>query len=193
VRLVIATRNPHKLRELGGMLTGHSLIPLPYWSEPPEETGTEFHVNAVFKAHAAAAASGIPAVADDSGIEVYALDKAPGVRSARYAGEHATDAENLQKLLDEMRGKKDRRATYVCAIAYAEPDSTHEIFFGRCEGYLLEHPRGSGGFGYDPVFVAADLNGSERTMAELSQDEKDTISHRGKAMRKLIEWLPPAQ
>jgi len=173
------------------MLTGHSLVPLPYWAELPEETGATFATNAVFKAHAAAAASGIPAVADDSGIEVYALDDAPGVRSARFAGENATDEENLEKLLAEMRGKEDRGARYVCAIAFSEPDGTNKIFQGTCEGRLIESARGTGGFGYDPVFVPADLNGDERTMAELSQEEKDEISHRGRAMRALIEWLPP--
>ena len=191
MRLIVATLNTHKLRELGGMLAGHSIVPLPYWAELPEETADTFKDNAIFKAHAAAAASGIPAVADDSGIEVYALDNRPGVRSARYAGEEATDEQNLSKLLEEMRDKDDRAAAYVCAIAFAEPDGTHKVFHGRCEGRLIEQPRGNGGFGYDPVFVPADLNGDERTMAELSQAEKDEISHRGRAMRALIDWLPP--
>jgi XTP/dITP diphosphohydrolase len=191
LRLVIATLNEHKLRELGGMLAGHSIVPLPYWSELPEETGHTFKDNAVLKAHAAAAASGMPAVADDSGIEVFALGDAPGVRSARFAGENATDEENLAKLIESMRGKPDRGARYVCAVAFSEPDGTHNVFHGYCEGRLLEEPRGSGGFGYDPLFVPADLNGAERTMAELSQDEKDAISHRGHAMRALLEWLPP--
>jgi XTP/dITP diphosphohydrolase len=191
LRLVVATLNLHKLRELGGLLSAHSLIPLPYWAELPEETGKTFEDNAVGKAHAAAAAAGIPAVGDDSGIEVYALGGAPGVHSARYAGEDATDEQNLQKLLDEMRDQDNREAAFVCSIAYVEPDGTKKVFHGRCEGYLLEAPRGDGGFGYDPVFVPKDLNGAERTMAELSQAEKDEISHRGRAMRELVEWLPP--
>jgi XTP/dITP diphosphohydrolase len=191
LRLVIATLNVHKMRELGGMLASHSVVPLPYWAELPEETGPSFESNAVVKAQVAAAASGIPAVADDSGIEVSALDSAPGVYSARYAGENATDEQNLRKLLDEMRDQENRAATYVCAVAFAEPDGTHKVFHCRCEGRLLEQPRGSGGFGYDPVFVPAELNGDERTMAELSQEEKDEISHRGRAVRALIEWLPP--
>ena len=173
------------------MLSGHSIVPLPYWAELPEETGDRFEVNAVFKAHAAAAASGIPAVADDSGIEVYALDNAPGVRSARFAGEDATDEQNLAKLVEEMRGKQNRGARYVCAIAYSEPDGTYKLFRGTCAGTLLEEPRGTGGFGYDPLFVPANANGDRRTMAELAQEEKDRISHRGQAMRELIEWLPP--
>ena len=193
MRLIIATLNAHKLRELGGMLSGHSIVPLPYWAELPDETGNTFEINAVFKAHAAAAAAGIPAVADDSGIEVYALDNRPGVRSARFAGEEATDEENLAKLLEEMRGKENRGARYVCAIAYCEPDGTHKVFEGTCAGVLLDEPRGDGGFGYDPVFVPANANGDRRTMAELSQEEKDEISHRGRAMRALIDWLPPGQ
>jgi XTP/dITP diphosphohydrolase len=191
MRLVLATLNMHKMRELGAMLAGHSIVPLPYWALLPDETGKSFEENAVFKAHAAAAASGIPAVADDSGIEVYALDKAPGLHSARYAGEHATDEQNLHKLLEAMRDQDYREAGYVCAIAFSEPDGTHKVFHGRCEGRLIEQPRGNSGFGYDPVFVPADLNGAERTMAELSQEEKDQISHRGRAMRALLEWLPP--
>ena len=191
MRLVIATGNVHKMRELGAMLAGHSLVPLPYWAKLPDETGRTFELNAIHKGRTVAAAAGIPAVADDSGIEVRALDSAPGVRSARYAGEHATDEQNLNKLLDEMRGKEDRAATYVCAIAYVEPDGKQRVFHGRCEGWLIDQPRGSGGFGYDPVFVPADRNGDERTMAELSQEEKDEISHRARAIRKLIEFLPP--
>jgi XTP/dITP diphosphohydrolase len=191
LRLIIATLNEHKLRELGGMLTGHSLIPLPYWAELPEEVGRNFEENAIAKAHAVAATSGIPAVADDSGIEVYALGGAPGLRSARFAGEHATDEENLQKLLEMMRGKKQRDASYVCAIAYADPGGTIQVFQGRCDGHLLEHPQGEGGFGYDPLFVPKDLNGDIRSMAELTQQEKDAISHRGRAVRALVEWLPP--
>jgi XTP/dITP diphosphohydrolase len=191
VRLVIASRNSHKLRELGGLLAGHSLVPMPYWAYMPPETGETFAENAVVKAHAAAVHIGLPAVADDSGIVVHALGGAPGVRSARFAGEAATDEENLSKLLGEMRDKQDRRAEYVCAMAFVEPDGTKQVFEERCTGRLIDTPRGDGGFGYDPVFVPDDLDGAERTMAELSQAEKDSISHRGRAARKLAEWLPP--
>jgi XTP/dITP diphosphohydrolase len=190
LRIVIATNNEHKLRELGGLLVDHSVVPLPYWADLPPETGKTFHDNAVVKAHAAAAATNIPSVADDSGIVVPALDDAPGVRSARFAGEHATDEENLRKLLSEMEGVKDRRAAYVCAIAFSEPNGTHRVFQAQCEGRLIEAPRGDGGFGYDPVFVPDALDGDERTMAELAQAEKDAISHRGQAARALAAWLP---
>lgn len=188
MRIVIATLNPHKMRELGGMLSDHSLVPLPYWAELPQELGETFEDNAVPKAHAAAAATNIPAVADDSGIVVRALGGAPGVRSARFAGEDATDEQNLRKLIEDMRGRDDRSAAYVCALAFVEPDGTKRVFEGRCEGRLLETPRGDGGFGYDPVFVPDDLSGDERTMAELSAQEKDAISHRGRAVRAFMAW-----
>jgi XTP/dITP diphosphohydrolase len=189
LRLVIATNNAHKLRELGGLLSDHSVVPLPYWAELPPELGDTFSDNAVPKAHAAAAAANVPAVADDSGIEVTALGGAPGVRSARYAGEGATDEQNLRKLLDDVRDQEDRSAAYVCAVAFVEPDGTFHVFEGRCEGRLIDTPRGEGGFGYDPIFVPAELDGDERTMAELSQSEKDSISHRGRAVRALDAWL----
>ena len=147
--------NAHKLRELGSA----ARRPLarsrcPYWVELPRGDGTTFEDNALVKAHAAAAAAGIPAVADDSGIEVYALDGAPGIHSARYAGEHATDEQNLRKLLRrDARQGRPRRRVRVRARASPSPDGTHEVFHGRCEGRLIEQPRGDGGFGYDPVFV----------------------------------------
>jgi XTP/dITP diphosphohydrolase len=191
LRIVIASRNSHKLRELGGLLAHHSLVPLPYWTSLPPETGETFEENAVRKAQEAARAAELAAVADDSGIVVHALGGAPGVRSARFAGEDATDEENLRKLLEEMRGQEDRRAEYVCALAFAAPDGRVHVFEGRCEGRLIDVPRGEGGFGYDPAFVPADLDGDDRTMAELPQHEKDAISHRGRAVRKLAEWLPP--
>jgi len=193
LRIVIATLNPHKMRELGAMLSEHSLVPLPYWAELPAEVGASFEDNATPKAHAAAAATGIPAVADDSGLMVDALGGAPGVRSAHYAGEGATDVQNLRKLIDEMRGQEDRRARYVCAFAYVEPDGTKHVFQGICEGRLIETPRGEGGFGYDPVFVPDDLDGDERTMAELSPEKKSEISHRGRAVRAFSAWARSGQ
>ena len=128
-------------------------------------------------------------LADDSGIVVPALGGAPGVRSARYAGPSATDEENLDKLLDEMSGEDDRRAAYVCVLALVEPDGAERLFEGRCEGRLVTSPRGSGGFGYDPAFVPDDLDGADRTMAEIAPAEKDAISHRGRAARSLAAAL----
>jgi XTP/dITP diphosphohydrolase len=187
VRLVLASRNPHKLRELEPLLAPHELVPLPDRVELPPETGETFADNALIKARAAASATGEAAVADDSGIEAAALGGRPGVRSARYAGEQATDEQNLAKLLEEVPADGDRRVAYVCALAYVNGDD-ERLAEARCEGELTHDPRGSGGFGYDPAFVPADYSDG-RTMAELSPEEKDAISHRGRAARKLQEML----
>jgi XTP/dITP diphosphohydrolase len=193
VRLVLATRNDHKLRELSALMRPIELDPLPAEVTLPPETGTTFAHNALAKARAAAAATGRPAVADDSGIEAAALRGAPGVWSARYAGEDATDEENLAKLLSEVPVDGDRSVAYVCALAYAEPGGREEIVHGRCEGQLAHEPRGDGGFGYDPAFVPVDYPGDERTMAELTPEEKDAISHRGRAARALVVRLLQAE
>jgi XTP/dITP diphosphohydrolase len=185
VRLVLATRNDHKLRELRQLMAPIELDELPEEVALPPETGTTFAENALRKARAAAAATGRPSIADDSGIEAAALGGAPGVWSARYAGEHATDEQNLAKLLEEVPEEGDNRVTYICAIAYVDPGNDHLIVHGRCSGTLTHEPRGDGGFGYDPAVVPDDLPGDGRTMAELSAEEKDAISHRGRAAREL--------
>jgi XTP/dITP diphosphohydrolase len=188
--LVLATRNEHKLRELREALPGIEIDPLPEEVELPPETGDTFEANAVGKARAAYEATGRAAIADDSGIVAYGLGGRPGVRSARYAGEGATDEENLAKLLREVGGQEDRRVAYVCVIALVTEDGDQRVFEGRCEGTLASEPRGSGGFGYDPAFVPDDTGpGDERTMAELPAAEKHAISHRGRAARKLAEHL----
>ena len=186
MRLVLATRNEHKLRELGPLLDPHELVPLDPGVELPPETGESFAENALIKARAAHAATGEPAIADDSGIEARALGGAPGVRSARYAGEGASDAANLDKLLREVPAD-DRHVAYVCALAYVA-DGEERLFEGRCEGELTHDPRGGGGFGYDPAFVPADRDDG-RTMAELAPADKDAISHRGRAARAFLTWL----
>jgi XTP/dITP diphosphohydrolase len=183
--LVLSTRNPHKVREFAALLEGLDVVALPDDVELPPETGATFADNALGKARAAAAATGEPAIADDSGIEAAALGGAPGVRSARFAGEDATDAENLALLLREAPAGS--ALAYVCVIAYVDGDS-ERLFEGRCTGTLASTPRGSGGFGYDPAFVPDDV-ADGRTMAELSAAEKDAISHRGRAARGLLEWL----
>jgi XTP/dITP diphosphohydrolase len=188
MRLVLSTRNPHKVRELAVLLRPHEVAPLPDDVELPPETGETFEENALIKARAAMHATGLPAVADDSGIEAAALNGEPGVRSARYAGENATDEENLAKLLREVPPEGDTRVAYVCVIAYVTPDGEEHVFEGRCEGTLTHEPRGSGGFGYDPAFVPADRHDG-RTMAEITPEEKDAISHRGRAARAFVEWL----
>src|SRR3954447_11813763 len=188
--LVLATRNDHKLRELREALPGVEIDPLPPEVELPPETGETFAENALGKARAAQAATGRPAFADDSGIAAYGLGGRPGVRSARYAGENATDDENLTKLLEEVGAQDDRRVAYVCAIALVGADEAESVFEGRCDGTLTSEPRGTGGFGYDPAFVPDDTGpDDDRTMAQLSPAEKHAISHRGRAARKLASHL----
>jgi XTP/dITP diphosphohydrolase len=187
VRLVLATRNAHKAREFAGLLAPHEVVELPPDVELPPEDGETFAANALGKARAGAAATGRPTVADDSGIAAEALGGAPGVRSARYAGEHASDEENLAKLLREAPAGS--RVAYVCALAYVEPGGREELVEGRCEGTLADEPRGDGGFGYDPAFVPDEHHG--RTMAELAPEEKHAISHRGRAARALLARLDP--
>ncbi|MEZ5077409.1 MAG: RdgB/HAM1 family non-canonical purine NTP pyrophosphatase [Solirubrobacterales bacterium] len=187
--LLLATRNAHKLQEMAEMLPELELRPLPDQIPSPVEDGDSFAANALIKARAAHAATGEATIADDSGIEAADLDGAPGIYSARYAGEGASDETNLEKLLREVDAAGGgRRAAYVCAIALVEADGTEHLFEGRCEGWLLREGRGEGGFGYDPAFVP-DETGDERTMAELSPVEKHAVSHRGRAARLLSEHL----
>jgi XTP/dITP diphosphohydrolase len=185
--LLLATRNDHKLREFARLAAPYAIEPLPAGVVLPPEDGDTFAANALGKARAAAAATGRVAIADDSGIEAAALGGRPGIRSARYAGEHATDAENLAKLLREA--PSGSRLAYVCALAWVDPASGREqVFQERCGGRLAAAPRGEGGFGYDPAFLPDD-DASGRTMAQLSDAEKDAISHRGRAVRALLAWL----
>jgi XTP/dITP diphosphohydrolase len=185
MRLVLSTRNAHKVREFAGLLDGLDVAALPDDVELPPEIGDTFAENALGKARAASAATGGPAIADDSGIAAAALDGAPGVRSARFAGDAATDEENLALLL--RRAPAGSAVEYVCAIAYVDGD-VERVFEGRCTGTLAVEPRGTGGFGYDPAFLPDDVPDG-RTMAELSVAEKDAISHRGRAARELVAWL----
>jgi XTP/dITP diphosphohydrolase len=192
--MVLATRNEHKLREFREALPGLELEQLPESVELPPETGETFEENALIKARAAYAATGNAAIADDSGIVASALGGRPGVRSARYAGEDATDEENLQKLVDELRDKEDDRLAYVCAIALVQSDGIESVFEGRCLGRLAPERRGSGGFGYDPIFIPDDTGpDDDRTVAELAPDEKHAIGHRGRAARRLAEYLGAAR
>ena len=184
--LVLATRNQHKMREFERLLAPVEVVALPDGIELPPEGGDTFEANALPKARAAAAQTGRPAIADDSGIESDALGGRPGVRSARYAGEHASDQENLDKLIREAPVGSALR--YVCALAYVDPGSgTERVFFGYSSGRLSADAKGERGFGYDPAFLPdGDFGG--RTMAELSDDEKDRISHRGRAVAALLAW-----
>jgi XTP/dITP diphosphohydrolase len=184
VRLLLATRNAHKVREFERLLPGLELDALPDDVVAPPETGTTYAENALIKARAAAAATGRAAIADDSGVEAEALGGRPGVRSARFAGADASDGENLAKLRREA--PPGSRLEYVCVIAHVAPGGEETLFHGRCSGTMAGEGAGTRGFGYDPVFVP---DGERRTMAELGDEEKDAISHRGLAARALLEWL----
>jgi XTP/dITP diphosphohydrolase len=182
--IVVATRNQHKLGELGEILAGADLEPLPDSVVLPPEDGVTFAENALGKARAAHEQTGMAALADDSGIAAAALGGRPGVYSARYAGEGATDEENLTLLLDEVGREADRSVAYVCAIAFVDETGEETVREARCEGTLAEAPRGEGGFGYDPAFIPLEI-GDGRTMAELRPEEKHAISHRGRAARAI--------
>ena len=188
MKLVLASRNQHKAREFALLMAPHELVPLPDDVELPPEDGETFEANALGKARAAAAATGLPAIGDDSGIEAAALGGRPGVRSARFAGDDATDQENLDKLLADVPADGDTRVAYVCALVAVWPDGRELVTEARCEGHLDHSPRGDGGFGYDPAFVPADYDDG-RTMAELAPEEKAAISHRGRAARQLLAML----
>jgi XTP/dITP diphosphohydrolase len=189
--LIFATGNRHKLRELSELLPGVELEPLPDDVNLPPEDGESFAEIALEKARAAHRETGEAAVADDSGIGATGLGGRPGIHSARYGGEGASDEENLEKLLREVSAAgEDRRAFYTCALALIEADGTEHVFEARWEGYLVEEPRGSGGFGYDPAFVPDDTGPDDRrTASELSDAEKNAISHRGRAARMLAAHL----
>src|SRR4051794_22416130 len=193
-RLLLATRNVGKLAELQRLLSaavpGVEVIGLRDVLEYPEapETGATFEDNALLKAREAVRYTGLPAVADDSGLAVDALNGMPGVLSARWAGRHGDDLANLELLLAQLGDVPDERrgAAFVCAAALVLPDGTEIVEHGEWRGRIVRAPRGSGGFGYDPIFVP---DGEERTSAELEPQEKDAASHRGRAMRALLPHL----
>ncbi|MEJ2588013.1 MAG: XTP/dITP diphosphatase [Deltaproteobacteria bacterium] len=184
--LVLATRNQGKVAEFGALFNGIDveIRDLSQFGPIPEveEDGETFEENAVKKARFTARVLGFPAVADDSGLTVAALNGEPGVRSARYAGEDATDEANNLKLLDEMSRIRDRRAAFVCVIAIAVPRGPALIYEGRCEGMIAERMTGQGGFGYDPLFYYPP---EEKTFAQMIASEKNRVSHRGRAMAEL--------
>lgn len=189
-KIVFASGNAGKVKEIKAMLG--DAVDLVLQAElgiaGAEETGTTFTENALLKARHAAAESGLPALADDSGISVDALGGAPGVRSARYAGEDASDTDNLNKLLDAMAGETNRGARFTCVLTYVRSadDTDPVIAEGHWEGSIAKAPSGQGGFGYDPIFIDAD---SGITSAELSPEQKNQRSHRGKALKVLRDKL----
>ena len=193
-RVVLATRNAHKVVELRRILddagVAVELVGIDAFDGVPEvaETGATFAENALLKAHAVAAATGLPAVADDSGLCVDVLGGMPGVFSARWAGGHGDDVANLQLLLAQLRDvPSDRRsAHFACAAALALPAGIERVVEGRLDGEIIDSPRGSNGFGYDPIFVP---DGECRTTAEMAAVEKDAVSHRGRAFRALSDAI----
>jgi XTP/dITP diphosphohydrolase len=190
--VVLATRNPGKIAELRRILAAYDveLVGLDDFSDVPDvaETGASFAENALLKAHAVSAATGLVAVADDSGLTVEALNGMPGILSARWSGRHGADKANLDLVLAQLADVPDERraAAFVCAAAAATPKGRELVVEARVDGTLLREPRGSNGFGYDPIFVPA---GETRTTAEMPSAEKDAISHRGKAFRALAPRL----
>jgi XTP/dITP diphosphohydrolase len=190
-RVVVATRNPHKIREILRICADWPVEWITYSGDPwpeVEESGATYLENALLKARAVARWTGQAALADDSGIEVDALGGGPGPRSARYAGDQASDQENLRALIRAVAGipPGGRTARYRAVAALVRPDVQEWHAEGVCEGMLRSKPAGSGGFGYDPIFEPA---GWDRTMAELSPEEKDRISHRGRALRELASLV----
>ncbi|MCX7793998.1 MAG: XTP/dITP diphosphatase [Thermodesulfovibrionales bacterium] len=192
MKIVLATRNKKKLEELKRLIEDIDieLLSLEDFPDAPDviEDGKTFEENAIKKAVTIAKATGLPAIADDSGLVVDCLGGAPGVYSARYAGEPSDDKRNIEKLLREMEGvpAERRHAHFICVICLATPDGNARTFTGRVDGIITEEPRGTGGFGYDPVFQPSGLN---RTFAELSAEEKDSMSHRSRALKLLKEYL----
>ena len=190
-QIVLASANPKKAAEIVEILGAHlELAPRPADVPDVVEDADTFEGNSRLKAVALVAATGLAALADDSGLEVDALDGSPGVWSARYAGVGARDADNVAKLLDELEycpTADDRTARFRCVVVLRRPDGTELVASGSVEGHIADAPRGTGGFGYDPVFIPAEGDG--RTFGEMTQDEKHAISHRGRALRSLLAQL----
>ena len=188
LRLAAATANPHKLIEIEAILgSAVELLPRPGDLDDVVEDGDTLEANALLKAEAVCRHTGQAAVADDTGLEVVALGGAPGVRSARYAGEHADDADNRTRLLAELEGAADRSARFCTVAVVVFPDGTEVKAEGTTSGTIATAPRGDRGFGYDPVFIPD--GGGGLTFAEMSSDQKNAISHRGRAFRALAEQL----
>ncbi len=195
--IVLATSNKNKVKEFQHILKDFKveLRSLADFGPIPEaiEDGSTFDENAYKKAHHTARILGLPAIADDSGLVVEALEGAPGVYSARFAGEQATDDENTDKLLKELKGVKNRKASFKCVLSIAVPSGPALTYEGECKGTIIDERRGENGFGYDPVFYCEEF---KRTFAELTMEEKSGISHRGKALAEfqseidqVLKWL----
>ncbi len=195
--IILATRNKNKTKEIKQLLKNQDVVikdlddfgPIP----EIEEDGTSFDENAYKKASFVSRILGYPAMADDSGLVVEALNKEPGIYSARYAGDSATDKENCEKLIKKLKGEKNRKAAFECVISIAVPTGAALTYEGRCEGVILEEPAGENGFGYDPYFYYPEF---KKTFAEVSMEEKSRVSHRGRALMeiknefdKILQWI----
>ena len=188
MRIILASNNAHKLEEIKAVLApmGFEVLSMKESGAEleVEETGTTFEENSLIKARALYELCGLPVIADDSGLEVDALDNAPGVYSHRYAGENATDAERCEKLLKEMQNEQNRSARFVCVISYIDKNGFAYSVRGECSGTIGYEPMGENGFGYDPIFMYG-----EKSFAQLSAAEKNSVSHRADALKKFAELL----
>ena len=184
MKYILATQNKGKVKELCKILSEDEIVTMGEAGFVGEivEDGDTFEENALIKARTVCKKMGVPTIADDSGLEVYALDMRPGIYSARYAGEDATDEERVIKILSELQGKEDRRGRFVCAAAACFPDGREIVCKGTLEGVMMDSPKGDGGFGYDPIFKP---EGYDKTMSEMTAEEKNAISHRKIAFEKL--------
>jgi XTP/dITP diphosphohydrolase len=188
MKIVLATQNPNKRKELIELLPDHFQVLSPldvHWAEPIAETGDTLYANALIKAKTLAAHSGLPALADDSGLLVDALDRAPGVYSARFAGEDATDQENMDKLLLDLAGQTNRKAYFETVLAWVEGDFV-EYFSGQVQGRIGEKPQGRNGFGYDPLFIP---DGHQLSFGQLTPETKKKLSHRSQALKAFLAFI----
>lgn len=185
--ILLATKNKHKAEELKALLAAHDIRSLPDSYPEVDETGSTLAENAKLKARAAFTAFNLPAAADDTGLEVSALNGAPGVFTARYAGDNVSYEDNYCKLIAELEGKDDRSASFKTVICYIDGEGNEHFFEGEVKGRITTEPRGAQGFGYDPVFIPDEGDG--RTFAEMSSEEKNRISHRARAVMRLVKFL----
>ena len=189
--LILATNNAHKLKEVREILSPHKITvyglnDLNLHPEEVDENADTYAGNALIKAQSIQKLTTMPIIADDSGMEIEAMDNQPGLHSARFAEQHGGHANAIQAILQELKKKDNRKARFVCDIILLNEDEKPLLFEGIVDGHIADEPYGEGGFGYDPIFVADELN---KTYAEMSQEEKNKVSHRGKALKKLLTYL----
>ena len=189
--IVLATNNAHKLKEVREILAPHKIVvyglnDLNLKPEDVEENADNYYGNALIKAKSVQRLTDLPIIADDSGLEIEAMDNAPGLRSARFASEHGGHENAIKYILDYLENKDNRKARFICDIVLLNVEKEPLLFEGIVPGHIAKEPYGKGGFGYDPIFICDELN---KTYAEMSEDEKNRVSHRGKALKKLLTYL----